>query len=176
MLGAGSIGLLSIAAAKAGGASSIHVTARHPQQAELARAFGADETYPDIDAMVDAVGDAAFDVVLETVGGNSRTLIEAASVAAPGATIVMLGYFYGNTPIPGPAFFNKELRLLASNCYAADAARTDFELAAQMLPELGDTIAPMVTHRYSLDETVRAFDTAADKSTGSIKVQVHFES
>ena len=173
VLGAGTIGLLTIAAARAGGASSIHVTARHPRQAELARALGADQTYSDINGMLDSMGDRAFDVVIETVGGWGETLIEAVWVAAPGATIVNIGCFEGNTPIPGPMFFKKELILRASNCYAFDQGYSDFALAVALLPSLANVVAPMVTHRFSLDEVIPAFNTAGDKSTGSIKVQVH---
>ena len=36
-------------------------------------------------------------------------------IAAPGATIVNVGCFEGNTPIPGPMFFAKELVLRAGS-------------------------------------------------------------
>ena len=36
-------------------------------------------------------------------------------------------------------------------------------------------LQPMVTHVYPLDDIQQGFDTAYDKSTGSIKVQIHQE-
>ena len=173
VLGAGTIGLLAIAAARAAGANTIHVTARHPKQAELASALGADATYSDIDAMLSTMGDRAFDVVIETVGGWGETLMEAVWVAGAGATIVNVGCFEGNTSIPGPMFFKKELILRASNCYAFDEGYSDFALAVKLLASLSALVAPLVTHQFSLDEIIPAFDTARDKSTGSIKVQIH---
>ena len=176
VVGAGTIGLLSVAAARAGGASSVHVIARHPQQAELAMMLGADATYSDADSMLAAVGDRTCDVVIETVGGWSTTLIDAVRVAAPAATIVNVGCFEGDTPIPGPMFFEKELVLRASNCYAFDQGQSDFALAARLLTKLGSSLEPLVTHRFALDQVAEAFETAFDKTSGSIKVQIQLDS
>ena len=172
VLGAGTIGLLSAAAARSAGAGSVHVTARHPQQAELARALGADETFVDIDAMHAAAGDRAYDVVLETVGGHADTIREAVRVADAGGTIVMIGVFDGETPLPALDFLSKELTLIGSNCYALDAQRSDFALATAMLCSMRARFAALLTHRFGLDEIQRGFDTAMDKSTGAIKVEI----
>jgi L-iditol 2-dehydrogenase len=45
VLGAGSIGLLAVAAARAAGAREVGVTARHPHQAEMARQLGASHVF-----------------------------------------------------------------------------------------------------------------------------------
>ena len=172
VLGGGTIGLLSVVAARAGGAGSIHVTARYPHQAELARALGADEAFADIDAMHSATGDRAYDVVIETVGGHAHTIREAVRVADAGGTIVMVGVFDDETPLPALDFLSKELILVGSNCYALDADRGDFALATALLLQRRDGLAAMLTHRFSLDEIRRGFDTAMDKSTGVIKVQI----
>ena len=172
VLGGGTIGLLSVAAARAGGAGSIHVTARHPHQAALALALGANETFADIDAMHAAVGGRAYDVVLETVGGHSHTIREAVRVADAGGIIVMVGVFDDETPLPALEFLGKELTLVGSNCYALDADRSDFALAAAMLASMQDQLGAILTHRFHLDEIRRGFDTAMDKSTGAIKVQI----
>ena len=172
VLGAGTIGLLSVAAARAGGAASIHVTARHPHQAELARSLGADETFSDIDEMHAAVGDRAYDVVLETVGGRSPTIREAVRVADAGGVIVMIGVFEDETPLPALDFLSKELTLVGSNCYALDAGRSDFALATALLLQRKDALGVLLTHRFGLDEIQRGFQTAMDKSTGAIKVQI----
>ena len=107
VLGGGTIGLLSVAAARAAGAGSIHVTARHPHQAELARELGANETFPDIDAMYAVAGDRAYDVVLETVGGHADTIREGVRVADAGGIIVMIGVFDDETPLPALEFLGE---------------------------------------------------------------------
>ncbi len=172
VLGGGTIGLLSVAAARTAGAGSIHVSARHPHQAETARALGADEAFSNIDAMHAAAGERAYDVVLETVGGHAPTIREAVRVADAGGVIVMVGVFDDETPLPAPEFLGKELTLVGSNCYALDADRSDFALAAAMLGSMRDELATLLTHRFRLDEIRRGFDTAMDKSTGAIKVQI----
>lgn len=172
VLGGGTIGLLSVAAARAGGAGTVHVSARHPHQAALARSLGADETFSDIDEMHAAVGDRAYDVVLETVGGHAPTVREAVRVADAGGIIVMIGVFDDETPLPALEFLGKELTLVGSNCYAIDADRGDFALAAAMLGSMRDRLAALLTHRFRLDEVRRGFETAMDKSTGAVKVQI----
>ena len=172
VLGGGTIGLLSVAAARAGGAGAVHFTARHPHQAERARALGADETFFDIDAMHAAVGDRAYDVVLETVGGHAPTIREAVRVADAGGIIVMIGVFDDETPLPALDFLSKELTLVGSNCYAFDADRSDFGLATALLLRRKDDLEALLTHRFGLDEIRHGFETAMDKSTGAVKVQI----
>jgi threonine dehydrogenase-like Zn-dependent dehydrogenase len=172
ILGAGSIGLLCIPLARAAGAREILVTARHPQQAAMARALGADGVFASHRALLEQAG-AVANSVIETVGGTAETLVEAAQVAAPGATISMLGVFGATTPLPGLQFFSKELTLRGSNCYAFDGAEADFATAVRLLPPLAAGIEPLVTHRFALDAVNDAFATAADKQRGTIKVQVH---
>ena len=172
IIGAGSIGLLSICAARAAGAGEVLITARHPRQRELARHLGAHQVFPDTEALLAAFGDGCAETVIETVGGTADTLIDAAAVAAPGGTIVKLGIFLGKTPIPSLVFFDKELTLVASNCYAADGARSDFAAATALLADWADRLEPVISHRFALGDVDKAFETALDKSTGAVKVQI----
>jgi threonine dehydrogenase-like Zn-dependent dehydrogenase len=50
---------------------------------------------------------------------------------------------------------------------------SDFYLGTELAIQHADLIAPMITHTFSLDQVDKAFATAEDKSTRSIKVQVH---
>lgn len=172
VIGAGSIGLLCIPAALAAGAKEVFITARHSQQAELAYHLGATRVFDSTEALLDGLGDGYAATVIETVGGTADTLLDAATIAAPGATIVKLGIFTGNTPIPSIVFFNKELTLVASNCYAFDGQQSDFAYTQELLTELGEKLEPLITHKFALDQVNEAFATALDKTTGSIKVQI----
>jgi len=176
IIGAGSIGLMSVVAARANGAAAVHITARHGHQAELARHLGATNVYPSVAELGPVIGDEGADVVIETVGGEADTLVDAAEIAAPGGVIVKLGVFVGNTPIPSLVFLDKELTLVASLCYADDSRRLargekgDFGAAVDLLAERATDLARVITHRFRLDQVDEAFRTAADKSTNSIKV------
>lgn len=172
IIGAGSIGLLCIPAAVEAGARDVFITARHDHQAELARHLGATMVFDSSEALTREMGDDGVDVVVETVGGKADTLIDAAAMAAPGGVIVKLGVFVGNTPIPSMPFLDKELTLIGSLCYASDVQRGDFAITTDLLAQRAAHFEPVITHRFSLGEINKAFETALDKSTQSIKVQV----
>jgi L-iditol 2-dehydrogenase len=172
IIGAGTIGLLSIITAKEAGASEVLITARHPHQQELARALGADRVYPSSKELLADVGDQHVDVVVETVGGETETLAESVHVARTGGRISLLGVFTGSPKLPGMPFFSKELTLAASNCYSREADQGDFALGTQLAAKHADLIEPLVTHTFSLDQVSDAFALADDKSNRSIKVHV----
>ena len=172
ILGAGTIGLLSILTARASGAGEILVSGRYPHQRELAAALGADAVFEDADALLAAVGDRHVDVVVETVGGHADTLAEAVRTARSGGRIVMLGVFEGAPALPGFEFFRKELTLRASNCYGRECHQGDFARATVLVTRHAGAVAPLVTHSFKLDQVAEAFAAAADKRARSIKVQV----
>jgi len=175
VLGAGTIGLAAVIAARAGGAGEILVTARRPQQRAAALALGADRVFDDADesALREAVQESPVDLVLETVGGMADTLEVAVGVCRPGGTICVLGVY--TKPITFPSLFMiaKELRLQGSMVYNRAGARADFEIVEDILARRGKEIGEtLVTHRFPLADIAAAFRTADDKGTGSIKVTV----
>ncbi len=174
VLGAGTIGLLGIAAAKAMGATTVVATARHPHQKEMAAAVGADAVY---DATSEGVAKMAkdtggADVVVETVGSHGDTLAQAMQVAGIGGRICVLGAFTQPVKIHPITFFIKEVRIFGSNCYGRPGRRSDYDLAIEIMRRNADSLRRMITHRFSLDEIAKAYATADDKSSGAIKVQV----
>jgi L-iditol 2-dehydrogenase len=171
VLGAGTIGLVSILAARAAGAEEIVATARYPQQRELATSLGATRVFADSAALL-AAGGGDADVVIETVGGRADTIADSVGIARRGGTIVMLGIFEGSPALPGLAFCTRELRLVGSNCYGRERALGDFALATRLVARHSAALAPLVTHRFRLDEIARAYATAADKKSGAVKVQI----
>jgi threonine dehydrogenase-like Zn-dependent dehydrogenase len=172
ILGAGSIGLLAIVAARAAGAREVLITARHAHQRDHARALGADGVFEHAEALLAEVGDQHVDVTIETVGGHAATLAESVQVTRSGGRIVMLGVFEGAAELPAFELFRKELSLQASNCYGRECRHGDFATAVDLVHTQRDRLAPLITHRFKLDQIAEAFAAAADKSTHSIKVQV----
>ena len=171
VLGAGTIGLVSILAARAAGAEEVIATARYPQQRDLATSLGAARTFADSAALLAAAG-GEVDVVIETVGGHADTIADAVGIVRRGGTIVMLGVFDGSPAIPGLAFSTKELTLVGSNCYGRERMLGDFALATRLVDRNRSLLAPLVTHRFGLDEIAKAYATAADKKSGAVKVQI----
>jgi 2-desacetyl-2-hydroxyethyl bacteriochlorophyllide A dehydrogenase len=176
VLGAGTIGLLAVAAAKAMGATQIAVSARHAHQKSMAQSIGADAVYDATDegiaSMAAEVGSA--DVVVETVGGHADTLAHAMTIAGPSARISVLGAFTQPVRIHPITFFLKELRIVGSNCYGRGGRQSDYELAIEIMRRNADRLRPLITHRFPLDRVAEAYATADDKSSGAIKVQVEF--
>jgi 2-desacetyl-2-hydroxyethyl bacteriochlorophyllide A dehydrogenase len=163
IVGGGTIGLTAAAIAIDLGAD-VGIVVRHPHQQEAAEAIGAAV----IDFGAKGVRNKA-DVAVEAAG--SETSIEqAVQLARPGATVSMLGAYWGTIPVPGTPFMVKELTLQASYVYDAHAGPREVEQAADLMarrPELADVL---ITHRFPLDEAVEAFRVAADRQAGAIKV------
>jgi len=172
ILGAGTIGLISIVTSRAAGASEIFITGRHPHQQQAARALGADAVFADVDSMLKTLGNTPVDCVIETVGGHSATLIEAGRVVRAGGIVLMLGVFDGETKIPGLDYSTKEVTLVGSNCYGRTGSQTDFSIAVDLLRREQGKLTSLVTHRFPLSQVNEAFRVAADKTSGSIKVHI----
>jgi 2-desacetyl-2-hydroxyethyl bacteriochlorophyllide A dehydrogenase len=174
VLGAGTIGLMTVAAAKAMGASYIGVTARHPHQKAMAEALGADAVFSDEPAGVAALNVAVggADVVVETVGGHANTLADALGVVAVGGRISVLGAFTAPVQIHPIMFFLKEARVVGSNCYGRAGRQSDYEIAIEIMRRNAESLRRAITHRFALEDVAQAYATADDKSSGAIKVTI----
>ncbi len=175
VLGAGTIGLMSVAAARASGASEVWVTARYAHQAEAARRLGATRVFTGSAAYVElaeAGSQRPPDVVVETVGGQADTLEQALPLVRRGGTVVVLGLFTSMPALNGILLVIKEIRIVGSMTYGRTIAGADFERALDILSGRAQDFASIVTHRYPLEQIQAAFSTAADKHSGAIKVSV----
>ncbi len=175
VLGAGTIGLMAVVAARAGGAGEILVTARRPQQKAAALALGADRVIDDADgdALSEAARESPIDAVIETVGGEADTLDVAVQSCRPGGTIVVLGVYSRMPMFPALFVLVKELTIRGSMVYNRSGSRADFEVTQDLLARHGATIGrTVITHRFPLDRIADGFAAAADKTSGSIKVTI----
>lgn len=179
VLGSGNIGLTAIAAARAMGAGKIFATARHAQQAEMAKALGADEVVSSEGAELKEALEAATegrgaDVTIETVGGhNGATLEQSIDVTRMQGRIVILGGFRRPITMDWLPPLLKEQSVIFSSCYSIMNGQHDYELAIDMLASGRTPLQQIVTHKYTLEEIEQGFAAAYNKTTGSIKVQIH---
>ncbi len=175
VLGAGTIGLLCIAAAKAAGATDIWVTARHPHQKDAARRLGANRVFAgrdDNDDLSAAAAECPPDVVIETVGGRAPTIDQGVGLVRPAGTVAVLGVFTGAATINPMLLMAKEVRLVGSNTYGRPGPRADFDVALDLLAADPERFRFLITHRVPLTAITAGFETAADKRSGSIKVAI----
>jgi 2-desacetyl-2-hydroxyethyl bacteriochlorophyllide A dehydrogenase len=172
--GAGAIGLMTAVAALDAGAARVLSSARHPHQQEAAIALGAEAVSPDglEDAVQAATGGAGADIVFETVGGAGQAVGQALSAVRSGGVVVLVGGFTRPTSVHLARVVNREIQLRGSNCYSRDHSPTDFERSIEIAASGSRPLDRLVTHHAPLSEISRAFQTALDKSTGAIKVQV----
>ena len=168
VLGAGTIGLLLGRAAQLEGAGHTAITARRPHQRDASEQLGIDAT------LEPGHTGGNWDVVFETVGGPSaETLDEALRSVRSGGCVVLLGLFHSPPQFDALALMTREIRLNGANCYGEGARESDFSRAAALLEHHGDELASaLVTHCFPLVEFRSAIEAAANKQSGSIKVQV----
>lgn len=157
VVGAGSIGLCTLAAVIGSGGRA-DVVARHDHQRNAVDRLGGG---------TDPSG--TYDIVIETAGTQSA-LARAVELARPGGTIVMLSIHWEPTLTPGLAMWMKELTMVCSMTYGSDGTTRDIDRAAAIVATLPDLGATVITHRFGLDDAPVAFATARDRAAGAIKV------
>ena len=178
VLGAGSIGLCAIAAAQAMGAARVFATALFEHQTAMARRLGAHGVFPpEGDEIIEAVREATDgrggDLTVEAVGGrNGVALAQAVAATRELGRIVYIGGFSGAGSSNWDELMDKEQTIISSNGYGLIDSRHDYELAIDLMASGRIDLKQIVTHRFPLAEIQQAFETAADPSTGSIKVEV----
>jgi threonine dehydrogenase-like Zn-dependent dehydrogenase len=196
VIGAGSIGLLTVAALKAL-APACHVTvlARHPFQSEHATRLGADGVVfargEYLGQLAEAgrarlltpiigkrVGVGGFDRTFICIGG-SRATDDAMRVTRAGGTLVLLGNSAKMDGIDWTPLWLKELTVRGSLCYGehrhGSPTSDAFREAADLIAARRVALAPLLTHVYSLADYRAALSTAMDKkASGSIKVAFTF--
>lgn len=179
VLGAGNIGLTAIAASRGMGAGKVVVTARHPHQAEMAKKLGADVVLPDQgseleEGILDVTEGRGADVILESVGGyTDATIQQSIKYARKQGRIVILGGFWIPITIDWVQPLINEHSIIFSSCYGVLDGRHDYEVAIDLMSDKRVELKPMVTHKFPLADIQAAVDLAYDKTTGSIKVQIH---
>jgi threonine dehydrogenase-like Zn-dependent dehydrogenase len=111
-------------------------------------------------------------VVIETVGGHATTVADAVQAIDAGGTVVITGLFEDTPKFDVLTMLMKEVRIVASMVYNRRGPASDFDTALEILAARGADLRPLVTHTFALADAQRAFETAADKKSGAIKVML----
>jgi len=175
VLGAGVLGLCAAGAARALGAGKVIISAKHDAQAALAKRFGADVVVRSgeadlVEKIKSEAGPYGADLVVETVGGHAPTLSQAIEILRSGCTAVVLGLFDQAVPVDTWSAVLKDARLLFSFTYGLTGKQHDFELCLEWMASGRVPAQELVTHTRPLADIAEAFELAADKSRGVIKV------
>lgn len=175
IVGGGPIGLFAAAIAKAHGARTVAMQEPNQARAAIASTLGLDLVVnPRHDdsrsALLELNEGRGPDVVLE-VSGNGRALNEALDIAAPGATVALLGIPGGPVELDiGGKIVMKGISLLGVT--GRRMYETWFQVEAFMLknPELMDKV---ITHILPAKEFEKGFKLMEDGACG--KVVLDFE-
>ncbi|MEV6634738.1 alcohol dehydrogenase catalytic domain-containing protein [Actinoplanes sp. NPDC051470] len=169
ILGAGTIGLLTLIAARHAGAARIAVSDLSPAKRDRAARLGADSVHDGADpGMVDAIRDdlgTSADIVFDCVSVQS-SVDQAIAIAVKGGTVVVVGVPAAPVTVPLPEIQDLQVRVQGSATYTRD----DIEQAISMLAAGVVDPADIITARYPLAKVDEAF--AAASSGEHVKVVV----
>jgi 2-desacetyl-2-hydroxyethyl bacteriochlorophyllide A dehydrogenase len=159
VLGAGTIGLFTLAVLRAHGAGSIVSTDPLAAKRDRATALGADATIdataPDVVGQVrNALGGSA-DIVFDCVAIQS-SMDQAIAMADKGGTVMVVGVPARDVTIPLPIIQDHQIRIQGSATYLP----TDYEESARLLGSGAVRTADFVTATRPLDQVAEAFELA----------------
>lgn len=169
--GAGPIGLTSLAAAKASGATEIFISDVRPHRLEIAKKMGATHTF---DAKEDAEGvimaatrGRGVDLALECAGAEAA-FVSCLKSAKRGGAVVVVGLGDKVTyQVPMVELAVKELDVKGIFRYVYT-----YPAAINLLASGAVDVEAMITHHFPLDEMLNAFEHAEKGTDGAVKVML----
>ncbi|WP_460945415.1 zinc-dependent alcohol dehydrogenase [Okibacterium endophyticum] len=169
IIGAGTIGLFVLAAARHAGARRIVMTDMLPSKRERALRLGADAvvdaTRADaVEAIRDELGESA-DVVFDCVA-IQPTVDQAVSLAMKGGTVMVVGVPAAPVTVPLPQIQDLQVRIQGSATYLPEDYATSLEIISAGEVRVDD----IVTSSFPLDRVAEAF--AASAGGEEVKVLV----
>ena len=174
VVGAGTLGLLVVAALRARSDAHLLVAAKHPTQQRLARELGADAVCAPSELarhvrsltgswMVDGRLSGGIGAVVDCVGSEA-SLSQALGVVAPGGTVHVVG-MPGVTTLDLTALWHREVSLRGAYAYT----REDFDAAVELVRAAD--LGRLVTATYPLARYRDAIEHAANAgSRGAVKI------
>lgn len=170
VFGLGPVGLCAVASARLFKPAKVIAVGNRAERLALAKKLGADETIDaaateDVRKVVRGLtGGWGADYVVEAVG-KEESLENAVRVAAPGGVVSVVGAFQHPTQINAPRVQAKNVTVVMG---MGDLGRMP-ELV--MLIERGRLdVTPVVTHRLSFDDVIRAYEIFDKRLEGAIKI------
>lgn len=163
VIGAGTIGLVAAAAAHKHGVD-VDIVARHEPQFTAAERLG-------LRPIQSQELGSGYDLVIDAAGTES-SLTAAIEAIRPAGTIVVPGIYWGDITVPGLALCLKEAQLNVALYYGYHDGERETDVAAQLLADLPELPGALISNRFELDRARAAFDTAADRAAGAIKVVI----
>jgi len=174
VIGAGPIGLMHVALSKAIGASKVIMSEVDDERLREAANFGADylinPSKEDMASKINEITDEhGADVVIVAVGSQAAQQ-QALSIAAKGGRINFFGGLPAGreiVPLNANLIHYKEIFVFGTSSSSIYEFRKTLELVSASVLD----VKRFLTHRFPLEETLKAFETAS--SRGGLKICVN---
>lgn len=168
--GAGPIGLLTVMALKAAGASPIYLSEVAPRRRALAGEIGADELFDPsrcnlVEEIKKRTGGKGVDVSFECVGVKPA-LVDCINATRRRRRVVVEGMFLGEVSLDFFEIFQKDLSLIFS-------LGADFDTTVPLIAEGKIPSARIITSKIGLDDIVtRGLEALSQEIKDEIKILV----
>lgn len=168
VVGAGTIGVLTLQALKAAGSKRVFVTDVDEQRLALARQFGATETLFSGDALQSQIlartGNHGVDVTVECVGRN-ETVAASIDATRKGGTVVLVGNIEPTVTLPLQKVVTRQIRLQGS-C----ASSGEYPRAIELLASGAISVKPLISAIAPLEEGASWFARLYNREPDLLKV------
>ena len=171
VIGAGTIGAMTVLAALAGGAARVIVADLQPDKLALLTrnpaVSGVDVRSQDlVQAVREATDGWGADIVFEA-SGSVRAFDNALDLLCPGGCLVLVGMPPAKVPLDIVAVQAKELRIESVFRYANIFPRAIALIASGQID-----VKPFISRTFRFSESVKAFEAAASAQPGDVKIQI----
>lgn len=174
IIGAGTIGVLAVVAAKTKGAK-VYVSDISSQKLEFAKTFGIDGVIlnDSEESFAQQVNDITngdgFDITVEAVGLPS-TFQNCIDSAAFGGKVVLIGVSKQNLDFNFTLIQKKELNVMGSR----NALTRDFENLIDIVKRGEIDLDRIITNSYKMEEAAQAFEDFSKNAASMLKVMFEF--
>lgn len=177
ILGAGPIGLVTLIAAKAFGATKVMITDLLDDRLATAKKLGADFT---LKVEIGSDEEAALKQIRTLMGAPPNVAIDCSGAEATnrlavlsarsGGVVVIVGNGPLNVSIPLVNATNREVDIRGVFRYC-----NDYPTALALVASGKANVKPLITHHFDITETLDAFKTSRHGLGGAIKVMIHVQ-
>lgn len=169
VFGAGCIGLVSLLAAKANGASKVYVVDIIEKRLDFAKKLGATEVINAkqedvIERIKELTNSKGVNVVIETAG-SPITVKQTADVVKTGGTVVLVGM----TVNPETSYDFMKLMGKEGTLKTIFRYRNLYPVAINAISSGTINVKDIVTHRFNFDKTKEAFDFVVENQQDVVK-------
>jgi D-xylulose reductase len=170
VIGCGTIGMVTAMAALASGCSKVIISDIIQPKLDIASRFGivaVNIKSQDLRGQVDNLTDGwGADIVFEA-SGNETAVLQSFELLRPGGCVVFIGMPVKPVPVDIVSAQAKEARIETVFRYAHVYAR-----ALGLMGSGKIDVKPMITDKYKFEDSIKAFEYAANPKPTSVKVTV----